>query len=85
MGWIKIEDGIGIGHGSDMFALFEDGAFVGGASVPRFPCTFGAAVTWGYSRYGPYRGRWCLALNYTPGLFFRLDALFSLDFAHLCN
>ena len=44
--------GIGLGLGFGMFAPFGDGA-LGGASVPRFPCTFGAAVTWGYSRCGP--------------------------------
>ena len=38
-----------------MFALFEDGISPG-HPVPRFPGAFGAAVTWGYSRYGPSRG-----------------------------
>jgi len=47
MRWIKIENGIGIGHGLGMFAPFGDGGFFRGAFVPRFPCTFGAAVTWG--------------------------------------
>ena len=46
MRWIKIENGIGIGDGFGVFAPFGDGAFLG-ASTPRFPCTFGAAVTWG--------------------------------------
>ena len=54
MRWIKIENGIGIRHGFEMFAPFGDGVFWG-ASVPRFPCTFGAAVTWGYSKYRPFR------------------------------
>ena len=42
----------GIGTEIDMFALFEDGSFMG--CIPRFPCAFGAAVTWGYSRSVPY-------------------------------
>ena len=37
-----------------MFALFEDGLFGGGRLIPRFPCTFGAAVTWGL--YVPFMG-----------------------------
>jgi len=65
MRWIKIENGIGIGHGFGTFAPFGDGAFWG-ASVPRFPCTFGAAVTWGYSRYGP-SGAHCLRDPLSPG------------------
>ena len=55
---IKIQNGMGIGHGLGMFAPFGDGAFLG-ASTPRFPCTFGAAVTWGYSRFSP-SGAHCL-------------------------
>ena len=55
---IKIENGIGIGHGFGVFAPFGDAVFFGGASVPRFPCTFGAAVTWGYSRCGPSGAGW---------------------------
>ena len=49
--------GIGLGLGLGMFAPFGDGAFLG-ASVPWFPCTFGAAVTWGYCRYGPSGAAW---------------------------
>jgi len=47
---IKIQNRMGIGHGLGlgMFAPFGDGAFWA-VSIPRFPCTFGAAVTWGYS------------------------------------
>jgi hypothetical protein len=58
MNRIMIENGIGIGHGLGMFAPFGDGGFFRGAFVPRFPCTFGAAVTWGYSRYGPSGAGW---------------------------
>ena len=57
---IGIENGVGLGLG--MFAPFGDGA-LGGAFVPRFPCTFGAAVTWGYSRYGPFGAGWNVVVS----------------------
>jgi len=62
MRWIKIENGIGIGigvgHGFGMFALFEDGAFLGGV-CPQVPSHLRRSVTWGYSRCGP-SGAHCL-------------------------
>jgi hypothetical protein len=76
---LKIENGIGMGHGFGMFVPFGDG-FFWGPFAPGFPCAFGAAVTWGWqsrrrlSRYGPSGAAWCpivsrgcLAFNYLSG------------------
>ena len=41
---------------------------LGEVSVPRFPCTFGAAVTWGYSRYGPSGAAWRITVGLFVGM-----------------
>jgi len=56
MRWIKIENGIGIGHGFGMFAPFGDGAFFGGV-CPQVPLHLRRGGHLGLFKVWPLRGR----------------------------
>ena len=56
MRWIKIENGIGIGHGFGMFAPFGDGAFFWGV-CPQVPLHLRRGGHLGLFMVWPLRGR----------------------------
>jgi hypothetical protein len=64
MRWIKIENGIGIGHGFGMFAPFGDGAFLGGV-YPQVPLHLRRGGHLGLFKVWPLWGR--LACHYLSG------------------
>ena len=56
MRWIKIENGIGIGHGFGTFAPFGDEAFLGGV-CPQVPLHLRRGGHLGLFKVWPLRGR----------------------------
>jgi hypothetical protein len=64
MRWIKIQNGIGIGHGFGMFAPFGDAAFLGGV-YPQVPLHLRRGGHLGLFKVWPLWGR--LACHYLSG------------------